>query len=67
LFTTRAGLRHDRRRHRTRQNRPGLYALLYDIIAGRRDYRRVTRELFHYWLLGKMSALALRRVLRPVE
>ncbi|HEV2801193.1 MAG TPA: FAD-dependent monooxygenase [Pyrinomonadaceae bacterium] len=45
---------------------PDLYALLYDIIAGRRDYRRLTRELFHLALLGKMSALALRRVLRPV-
>ncbi|HEX8127726.1 MAG TPA: FAD-dependent monooxygenase [Pyrinomonadaceae bacterium] len=44
---------------------PDLYALLYDIIAGRRDYRRLTRELFHLALLRKMSALALRRVLRP--
>ena len=43
-----------------------LYALLYDIIAGRRDYRRLTRELFHLALLRQMSALALRRVLRPV-
>ncbi|HYP02085.1 MAG TPA: hypothetical protein VER76_17980, partial [Pyrinomonadaceae bacterium] len=43
-----------------------LYALLYDIIAGRRDYRRLTRELLHVALLWKMSALALRRVLRPV-
>ncbi|HLL15573.1 MAG TPA: hypothetical protein VK388_10945, partial [Pyrinomonadaceae bacterium] len=45
---------------------PNLYALLYDIIAGRRDYRRLTRELFHLPLLRKMSALALRRMLRPV-
>ncbi|HLL70647.1 MAG TPA: FAD-dependent monooxygenase [Pyrinomonadaceae bacterium] len=43
-----------------------LYALLYDIIAGRRDYRRLTHELLHVALLWKMSALALRRVLRPV-
>lgn len=42
-----------------------LYALLYDIIAGRRDYRRLTGELLHVALLWKMSALALRRVLRP--
>jgi hypothetical protein len=45
---------------------PDLHALLYDIIAGRRDYRRHTRELFHLALLREMSALALRRVLRPV-
>lgn len=44
----------------------GHAALLYDIIAGRRDYRRLTRELFHFSLPGKMSALALRRLLRPV-
>jgi flavin-dependent dehydrogenase len=44
-----------------------LYALLYDIIAGRRDYRRLTHELLHVALLWKMSALALRRVLRPVN
>jgi flavin-dependent dehydrogenase len=42
-----------------------LYALLYDIIAGRRDYRRLTHELLGLALLWKMSALALRRVLRP--
>jgi flavin-dependent dehydrogenase len=42
-----------------------LYALLYDIIAGRRDYRRLTHELLGVALLWKMSALALRRVLRP--
>ena len=46
---------------------PDLYALLYDIIAGRRDYRRLTREIFRPALLGKMSALALRRILRPVD
>ncbi|HEY1404574.1 MAG TPA: NAD(P)/FAD-dependent oxidoreductase, partial [Pyrinomonadaceae bacterium] len=45
---------------------PDLYALLYDIIAGRRDYRRLTREFFHLALLRKLSGLALRRVLRPV-
>jgi len=45
---------------------PNLYALLYDIIAGRRDYRRLTRELFHLALLRKMGALAVRRALRPV-
>ena len=44
---------------------PGLYALLHGIIAGRRDYRRLTRELFHLSLLGKLGALALRRALRP--
>jgi flavin-dependent dehydrogenase len=42
-----------------------LYALLYDIISGRRSYRLITHELLRFALLRKVSALALRRVLRP--
>jgi hypothetical protein len=43
-----------------------LYALLYDIISGRRSYRLITHELLRFALLRKVSVLALRRALRPV-
>lgn len=43
-----------------------LYAILYDIISGRHSYRRITHEFLRLALLWKVSALALRRVLRPV-
>jgi len=42
-----------------------LYALLYDIISGRRSYRLITHELLRFALLWRVGSLALRRVLRP--
>ena len=42
-----------------------LYALLYDIISGRRSYRLITHELLRLALLWRVGSLALRRVLRP--
>ena len=44
-----------------------LYAVLYDILSGRRSYRLITHELLRAALLWKVSALALRRVLRPAS
>lgn len=42
-----------------------LYALLYDIISGRRSYRLITHELLRFALLWRVGSLALRRALRP--
>jgi flavin-dependent dehydrogenase len=42
-----------------------LYAILYNTLSGRYSYRRIAHDLLRTALLWKMSALTLRRVLRP--
>jgi hypothetical protein len=42
-----------------------LYAILYDTISGQHSYRRIAHDLLRTALVFKMSALTLKRVLRP--
>ena len=42
-----------------------LYTILYNTISGRHSYRRIAHDLLRTALLWKMSALTLKRVLRP--
>lgn len=42
-----------------------LYTILYNTISGRHSYRRIARDLLRTALVLKMSALTLKRVLRP--
>jgi hypothetical protein len=42
-----------------------LYTILYNTISGRHSYRRIARDLLRTALVFKMSALTLKRVLRP--
>ncbi|HEY0404368.1 MAG TPA: FAD-dependent monooxygenase [Pyrinomonadaceae bacterium] len=42
-----------------------LYAILYDTISGQRSYRRIAHDLLRTALVFKMSALTLKRALRP--
>ncbi|MGA9997230.1 MAG: NAD(P)/FAD-dependent oxidoreductase, partial [Pyrinomonadaceae bacterium] len=42
-----------------------LYEILYNVISGRHSYRRIAHDLLRTALVLKMSALTLKRVLRP--
>lgn len=42
-----------------------LYAILYDTISGQHSYRRIAHDLLRTALVFKMSALTIKRVLRP--
>jgi flavin-dependent dehydrogenase len=42
-----------------------LYTILYNTISGRHSYRRIARDLLRTALVFKMSALTIKRVLRP--
>jgi flavin-dependent dehydrogenase len=42
-----------------------LYAVLYDTISGQHSYRRIAHDLLRTALVFKMSALTIKRVLRP--
>ena len=42
-----------------------LYTILYNTISGSHSYRHIARDLLRTALLWKMSALTLKRVMRP--
>ena len=42
-----------------------LYTILYNTISGQHSYRRIARDLLRTALVFKMSALTIKRVLRP--
>lgn len=42
-----------------------LYTILYDTISGQHSYRRIAHDLLRTALVLKMSALTLKRMLRP--
>ncbi|HEX8844936.1 MAG TPA: FAD/NAD(P)-binding protein [Pyrinomonadaceae bacterium] len=42
-----------------------LYTILYDTISGQYSYRRIFRDLLRSTLFFKMSALTIKRALRP--